>query len=52
MAYGTTQLTLPDAPKVLPILGHGNVREIAGLFGGFGPLREAVNQLQTLLYAA
>ncbi len=52
MAHGTAQFILPDALKVPPISGYGNVREIAGLFGGFEPLREAVNQLQTLLYAA
>ncbi len=52
MAHGTAQFILPDALKVPPISGYGNVREIAGLFGGFEPLREAVDTLQTLLYAA
>ena len=31
---------------------HGNVAEIIGKFGGADQLRNAVNQLQTLLYAA
>jgi len=35
-----------------PISQHGNVIEIAGLFGGAARLREAVNELQNLLYAA
>jgi type I restriction enzyme R subunit len=52
MEHGTAQFILPDALKVPPISGYGNVREIAGLFGGFEPLREAVDTLQTLLYAA
>jgi len=51
-AHGTAQFILPDALKVPPLSGYGNVREIAGLFGGFEPLREAVNELQSLLYAA
>jgi hypothetical protein len=31
---------------------NGNVNEINGKFGGADQLRNAVNQLQTLLYAA
>ncbi len=50
--HGTAQFVLPDALKVPPLSGHGNVREIAGLFGGPEQLREAVHQLQRLLYAA
>lgn len=50
--HGTAQFVIPDALKVPPISEHGNVMEIAGLFGGAEKLREAVNQLQTLLYAA
>jgi len=50
--HGTAQFIMPDALKVPPLSDYGNVREIAGLFGGFDQLREAVNQLQTLLYAA
>jgi len=43
---------LPDVLKVPPISQHGNVAEIIGKFGGADQLRNAVNQLQTLLYAA
>jgi len=50
--YGTAQFIIPDVLKVPPISEHGNVIEIAALFGGAEKLKEAVNQLQTLLYAA
>jgi len=50
--HGTAQFVLPDALKVPPISERGNVIEIAMMFGGGERLREAVNQLQTLLYAA
>jgi type I restriction enzyme R subunit len=50
--YGTAQFIIPDVLKVPPISEHGNVIEIANLFGGPEKLKEAVNQLQTLLYAA
>jgi type I restriction enzyme R subunit len=50
--YGTAQFVIPDVLKVPPISGHGNVREIASLFGGPQELREAIHQLQRLLYAA
>ncbi len=50
--HGTAQFLLPDALEVPPINSHGNVIEIAGHFGGEGALVEAVNTLQTLLYAA
>jgi len=43
---------LPDVLKVSPISQHGNVNEIIGKFGGADQLRDAVNQLQSLLYAA
>ncbi len=51
-AFGTAQFTLPAALQVPPISQHGNVAEIARLFGGAPALREAVRELQTLLYAA
>jgi type I restriction enzyme R subunit len=51
-ADGELQFTLPDVLKVPPISTHGNVGEIVGLFGGADQLRNAVNQLQSLLYAA
>jgi type I restriction enzyme R subunit len=50
--YGTAQFVIPDVLKVPPISNHGNVIEIANLFGGVEKLKKAVNQLQTLLYAA
>jgi type I restriction enzyme R subunit len=49
---GELQFTLPDVLKVRPISDHGNVNEIIGKFGGADQLRTAVNQLQSLLYAA
>jgi type I restriction enzyme, R subunit len=49
---GELQFTLPDVLKVPPISQHGNVAEIARLFGGFDQLGNAVNKLQYLLYAA
>ena len=50
--HGTAQFVIPDVLKVPPLSGHGNVREIAELFGGLQELREAIHQLQKLLYAA
>jgi type I restriction enzyme R subunit len=50
--YGTAQFVLPDVLKVPPISERGNVIEIAKMFGGGDKLRDAVNELQTLLYAA
>lgn len=49
--HGTAQFVVPDILKVPPISEHGNVIEIANYFGGAEKLREAVNELQTLLYA-
>ena len=50
--HGTAQVVVPDVLELPPINQHGNVMEIARQFGGEGRLVEAVNQLQTLLYAA
>jgi type I restriction enzyme, R subunit len=50
--HGTAQFVIPDVLKVPPISERGNVIEIARLFGGPEKLREAVNELQALLYAA
>jgi type I restriction enzyme R subunit len=50
--HGPAQFVIPEVLKVPPISTHGNVIEIAAYFGGPEPLREAVQQLQTLLYAA
>jgi type I restriction enzyme R subunit len=38
--------------KVPPISEHGNPSEIAHIFGGTDKLREAVEELEGLLYAA
>jgi type I restriction enzyme R subunit len=50
--FGTAQFVLPDVLEVPPLSEQGNVMEIAKRFGGPVQLREAVTQLQTLLYAA
>ena len=50
--HGTAQFLIPDVLKVPPISERGNVVEIARLFGGPEMLRQAVNELQALLYAA
>ncbi len=51
-ATAELQFSLPEVLKVPPISHHGNVAEIIGNFGGTDQLRNAVNQLQSLLYAA
>lgn len=48
--HGTAQFVIPDVLKVPPISERGNVMEIAKHFGGGEALRDAVHQLQTLLY--
>lgn len=50
--FGLAEFKLPDVLKLPPISQRGNVSEIAKLFGGVEPLREAVGQLQEQLYAA
>jgi type I restriction enzyme R subunit len=50
--HGDAQFLLPDVLKVHPISTHGQPAEIMKLFGGPIPLRQAVNELQGLLYAA
>ena len=50
--HGTAQFLIPDVLKVPPISERGNVIEIARLFGGPDELRQAVAELQALLYAA
>lgn len=49
--FGTAQFVLPDVLKVPPLTRHGSPVEIAKMFGGPENLREAVAELQTLLYA-
>ena len=50
--HGTAQFTIPDVFEVPPISQHGNLKEIAAKFGGTDKLMDAVDRLQTLLYAA
>jgi len=50
--FGTAQFDIPEIFKVAPFSKYGNTREIMSLFGGAEKLREAVRQLQELLYAA
>ena len=50
--HGIAQFVIPDVLQIPPISERGNVVEIANLFGGPDRLKEAVNQLQTILYAA
>jgi type I restriction enzyme R subunit len=50
--YGPDELTLPDALRLPAIAQRGSVPEIVALFGGADKLRDAVTELQTLLYAA
>jgi type I restriction enzyme R subunit len=52
MEHGVAQFVLPDVLQVPPINRHGNIMEIAAYFGGPEVLRDTVNELQNLLYAA
>ena len=49
--YGAAEFKIPDILKVEPISQHGNVVEIAAKFGGADQLRDALEKMQTLLYA-
>ncbi len=48
--HGDAQFVLPDVLRVPPISTHGQPVEIIKLFGGPDQLRQAVNDLQGLLY--
>jgi type I restriction enzyme, R subunit len=50
--HGTARFALPDVLRVPPISDHGQPCEIIRIFGGPEQLRQAVTELQTLLYAA
>jgi type I restriction enzyme R subunit len=50
--HGLEQLKLPDALKVPPFSERGNVVEIASYFGGADKLKQAIDEMQRLLYAA
>lgn len=49
---GATEFALPEVLKVAPIDHFGNVAEISERFGGAVAMRDAVEQLQQLIYAA
>ena len=50
--HGDAQFVLPDVLKIPPISEHGTINDIIDTFGGADKLREAVDQLQALLYVA
>jgi type I restriction enzyme R subunit len=50
--YGMAQFVIPDILKVPPISDRGTIKEIADSFSGPQELRNAVNTLQQLIYAA
>ena len=50
--HGAAQFVLPGILKVPPLTGFGNPSEIARRFGGADKLRDAVNEMSGLLYAA
>jgi type I restriction enzyme R subunit len=50
--HGAAQFVLPDVLKVPPVSEHGQIGDIIKVFGGVDQLRVAIEQLQTLLYAA
>jgi type I restriction enzyme R subunit len=50
--HGDAQFVLPDVLRVPPISDHGQPGEIIKLFGGPDQLRQAVNDLQVILYGS
>ena len=48
--FGPRQFEIPDALQVPPISEQGNVMEIADFFGGAAEMKQAVDQMQALLY--
>jgi type I restriction enzyme R subunit len=50
--HGDAQFVLPDVLHVPPISEHGKPGEIIRLFGGPESLRQAVNDLQVILYGS
>ncbi len=49
--YGLAQLDDMEVLKVPPVSEYGNVLEIAEAFGGVSELRNALSELQNLIYA-
>ena len=50
--HGPEQFKLPDVLALRPISDHGNLSAIISVFGSADELREAVEELQSKLYAA
>jgi type I restriction enzyme R subunit len=50
--HGVAQFKIPEILHVPPISDHGNVLEITAKFGGPDRLREALAEMQSLIYAA
>jgi len=50
--YGTAQFQIPEILKIPPISERGTVPQIAALFGGADNMRNAVSEMQSLLYAS
>jgi type I restriction enzyme R subunit len=50
--HGDAQFVLPDVLHVPPISEHGQPGEIIRLFGSPEKLRQAVNDLQAMLYGS
>lgn len=50
--HGNAQFVLPDVLRIPPISEHGMPNEIIRQFGGAEKLRQAVHDLQNLLYVA
>ena len=50
--YGTAQFQIPEILKVPPISERGTVPQIAAFFGGAEKMRDAVSEMQALLYAS
>ncbi|MEF1164125.1 type I restriction-modification enzyme R subunit C-terminal domain-containing protein, partial [Vibrio parahaemolyticus] len=48
--HGPTQFNLAEVVDVPPISNFGNLIEIAGRFGGPREMKNAVDQMQSLLY--
>ena len=48
--YGPDELKIPDALHIPPISEYGNIPEILKMFGGPDQLRNAVEELQKLIY--
>ena len=52
MYVSAAQFVIPDVLKLSPIAAHVAVIEIVRLFDGAQQMRDAVGELQALLYAA